>query len=141
MEDSILLFMGYTLPIKYWQDLPIWQVNFIGKKLIKSRHLQCLIVYYSTIMKDPLIRRVVQKFEMRRLIYKNLTCALDGQTQAFVQWKYNELPKASGKTQIQNRCVLTNRSKGVSKYFRISRHCLRELASAGLLPGVQKSSW
>ena len=38
-------------------------------------------------------------------------------------------------------CLLTKRTQGVIKLFRISRILLRELSFNGLLPGIKKSSW
>jgi small subunit ribosomal protein S14 len=49
--------------------------------------------------------------------------------------------KASTFVRLRNRCVVTGRSRSVSREFRISRIKFREMASFGLLPGVRKSSW
>ncbi len=57
------------------------------------------------------------------------------------QLKLAELPRNSSKTRIRNRCELTGRSRGVYRKMKLSRIALRELASAGHLPGVVKSSW
>ena len=40
-----------------------------------------------------------------------------------------------------NRCQLTGRPKGYMRQFGISRINFREMALAGLIPGVKKSSW
>ena len=42
---------------------------------------------------------------------------------------------------VVRRCELTGRPKGVYRKFGLSRAKLRELAMAGKLPGVKKSSW
>ena len=55
--------------------------------------------------------------------------------------KLAKLPRNSSKTRIRNRCELTGRSRGVYRKMKLSRIALRELASAGHLPGVIKSSW
>lgn len=55
--------------------------------------------------------------------------------------KLSEMPRNSAKVRIRNRCALTGRSRGVYRKFALSRIKLRELASAGQLPGVVKSSW
>ena len=55
--------------------------------------------------------------------------------------KLAELPRNSSKTRIRNRCELTGRARGVYRKMKLSRIALRELASAGHLPGVIKSSW
>lgn len=51
------------------------------------------------------------------------------------------LPKDSSITRINNRCVMTNRSKSVYKKFKISRIVLRDLALNGKLVGVKKATW
>lgn len=51
------------------------------------------------------------------------------------------LPKNSSKVRLHNRCKLTGRPKGYMRQFGISRIDFREMASAGLIPGVKKASW
>jgi small subunit ribosomal protein S14 len=41
----------------------------------------------------------------------------------------------------RNRCELTGRPRGVYRKFKLCRIKLRDLASAGQIPGVVKSSW
>ncbi|MBS1700121.1 MAG: 30S ribosomal protein S14 [Armatimonadetes bacterium] len=45
------------------------------------------------------------------------------------------------KTRRYNRCSITGRSHGVSRFFGVCRQVLREKAHRGELPGVVKSSW
>lgn len=45
------------------------------------------------------------------------------------------------RTKIKNRCVLSGRSRGVVRDFKVSRIVFKELAGAGLLVGVKKKSW
>ncbi len=52
-----------------------------------------------------------------------------------------KLPKNSSKVRLHNRCKLTGRPKGYMRQFGISRINFREMASAGLIPGVKKASW
>ena len=52
-----------------------------------------------------------------------------------------KLPKNSNPIRLHNRCQLTGRPKGYMRQFGISRIQFREMASAGLLPGVKKASW
>ena len=47
----------------------------------------------------------------------------------------------SNPNRVVRRCELTGRPKGVYRKFGLSRAKLRELAMAGKLPGVKKSSW
>ncbi|MDR2929233.1 MAG: 30S ribosomal protein S14 [Cytophagaceae bacterium] len=52
-----------------------------------------------------------------------------------------KLPKNSCPIRYHNRCKLTGRPKGYMRQFGISRICFREMAAAGLIPGVKKASW
>ena len=51
------------------------------------------------------------------------------------------LPKNSCPVRMHNRCKITGRPKGYMRQFGISRIQFREMASAGLIPGVKKASW
>tara|TARA_R110000868_G_scaffold262401_1_gene520840 strand:- start:11208 stop:11513 length:306 start_codon:yes stop_codon:yes gene_type:complete len=53
----------------------------------------------------------------------------------------NKLSPNSSKIRLRNRCSLTGRPRGVYRKFQLCRITFREMASAGLLPGVTKSSW
>jgi small subunit ribosomal protein S14 len=53
----------------------------------------------------------------------------------------DKLPKDSSPVRLHNRCNLTGRPRGYMRKFGISRVTFRELASAGKIPGVTKSSW
>ena len=52
-----------------------------------------------------------------------------------------KLPRDSSPTRSHNRCLLTGRSRGVLRKFKVSRIMLRELALAGKIPGLKKASW
>ena len=53
----------------------------------------------------------------------------------------DKLPKNASPVRLHNRCKLTGRPRGYMRKFGISRVTFRELASAGKIPGVTKSSW
>lgn len=55
--------------------------------------------------------------------------------------KLAELPRNSSATRVRNRCEITGRPRGFYRKLRMSRIALRELASAGRIPGMVKSSW
>ena len=59
-------------------------------------------------------------------------------TKAWVN-KANEKPKF--KSRIVRRCSVCGRSRAVYRKFKLCRICFRQLAHAGELPGVTKSSW
>jgi len=53
----------------------------------------------------------------------------------------SSLPRDASKTRVVNRCGVTGRRRAFLRRFNVSRLTFRELASAGMLPGVTKSSW
>ena len=57
------------------------------------------------------------------------------------QLKLSEMPRNSSPIRVRSRCALTGRPRGVYRKFKLSRIALRELASAGQIPGMVKSSW
>ncbi|WP_066632622.1 30S ribosomal protein S14 [Labilibacter marinus] len=52
-----------------------------------------------------------------------------------------KLPKNASPVRMHNRCKITGRPKGYMRQFGLSRIQFREMASAGLIPGVKKASW
>jgi small subunit ribosomal protein S14 len=53
----------------------------------------------------------------------------------------DKLPRNSSPVRLHNRCKLTGRPKGYMRKFGVNRVTFREMASAGKIPGVTKSSW
>jgi len=53
----------------------------------------------------------------------------------------SRLPRNSNPIRLHNRCKLTGRPKGYMRQFGLSRITFREMASAGLIPGIKKASW
>lgn len=51
------------------------------------------------------------------------------------------LPRDASPTRLVNRCEQSGRRRAFMRRFRLSRISFRELASAGMIPGVTKSSW
>jgi small subunit ribosomal protein S14 len=75
--------------------------------------------------------RLVAKFAAKRTALKEAG-----------DWEgLDKLPKNSSPVRLHNRCKLTGRPKGYMRKFGISRVTFREMASAGKIPGVTKSSW
>lgn len=76
--------------------------------------------------------------ELRRASVKP---SLSEEERAAAQKKLQSLPRNTSHVRNETRCQLTGRSKGNYKKFGLSRMKFRELALAGLLPGVTKASW
>lgn len=76
-------------------------------------------------------RRMVEKYAEKRARYK-----AEGNYKAL-----DKLPRNSSRVRLHNRCNVTGRPKGYIRQFGISRITFREMASAGLIPGIRKASW
>jgi small subunit ribosomal protein S14 len=89
------------------------------------------------------VERVVQRQKARRLALKAVI--MDKKvppTERFqAQLKLSALPRNGAPSRMRNRCLLTGRSRSVYRKFKLSRLMFREMASAGLLPGIRKASW
>ena len=69
----------------------------------------------------------------------NKSTPIDERFQA--QLKLSKLRRNGARTRVRNRCELTGRPRGYHKRVRLSRIALRDLASKGQIPGMNKSSW
>lgn len=49
--------------------------------------------------------------------------------------------KSKELVQIRNRCLLSGKSRSVSRTYKLSRISLRDVISKGLIIGVRKRSW
>jgi small subunit ribosomal protein S14 len=52
-----------------------------------------------------------------------------------------KMPRDASPIRIRNRCSQSGRTRGYLRKFGVSRIALRDLALAGQIPGVVKSSW
>ncbi len=57
------------------------------------------------------------------------------------QKKLAKLPRNSSPVRVRNRCSMSGRPRAYNRKFGVSRIQFRELALAGKIPGVIKSSW
>jgi len=55
--------------------------------------------------------------------------------------KLAQLPRNGAGVRVRLRCELTGRPRANYRKFKLSRIALRELASAGQIPGMVKASW
>jgi len=75
------------------------------------------------------------------LIKKKMGEALSLDEKWQFQKQLQSLPRNSAPNRLHRRCFLTGRPRANYRDFGLSRHVLREMAHACLLPGVTKSSW
>ncbi len=97
----------------------------------------------ALVERDKKRRKLVDKYELTRIELKNIIKSTSLPIK--VRWEANlklaKLPSDSSKVRIRNRCVITGRTRGIYRDFKMSRIVFRQLASNGELPGVRKSSW
>lgn len=80
---------------------------------------------------------LVAKYAAKRAELKKAANAGDYEAAQALQ----SLPKNASPVRLHNRCKVTGRPKGYIRQFGLSRIQFREMASAGLIPGVRKASW
>ena len=97
----------------------------------------------AKIQRDLKRRKLVAKYYNKRMALKKILSdkSISPEMRIVAQEALEKLPKDSSHTRLTNRCMLTGRPRGVSRYFGISRIKMRDLALQGKLPGVSKSSW
>jgi len=89
--------------------------------------------------REHLVRVKWEKRQALKKIVRDLNVSEEERMDA--QEKLNKIPKNSSRIRLRNRCNFTGRSRGYLRKFKISRLCFREMANAGLIPGVTKASW
>lgn len=97
----------------------------------------------SAIEKNDRRRKMAKKFAGKRERLKAIAndTSLGEDERLIARLKLAELPRNSNPHRIRNRCEVSGRPRAYYRKFRMSRIALRELASAGRVPGVVKSSW
>lgn len=97
----------------------------------------------SKIAKDRQRREVVARYAERRRELKR--AAIDPraseESRSVARAALQRLPRDASPTRLVNRDVVDGRPRAVYSTFGLSRIRLREMAHAGELPGVTKSSW
>lgn len=85
---------------------------------------------------------VARKWDQRQaLLKKSRDLNLSHEERDQARLAIAKMPRDSSPVRLRNRCQLTGRSRGFLRKFKMSRLTFREFASAGLIPGVTKSSW
>ncbi|GLI57985.1 30S ribosomal protein S14 [Propionigenium maris DSM 9537] len=91
----------------------------------------------SMIARDVKRAELVDKYAAKRAELKERV--KQGDMEAM--FELGKLPNNSSPVRKRNRCQLDGRPRGYMREFGISRVKFRQLAGAGLIPGVKKSSW
>ncbi len=97
----------------------------------------------SAVQKNLKRIKMANRFEKKRNELKKIIMnkKLELAERFAAQLKLDKLPKNSSKVRIRNRCGISGRPHGYYRKLKISRIALRDMASAGKIPGIIKSSW
>ena len=97
----------------------------------------------SAVNRNERVRRLVKQFAAKRKLLKDTAEneALSLEERFDARLKLAKLPRNSSAGRIRNRCLVTGRPRAYYRKFKMSRIALRELGSAGLIPGLVKASW
>lgn len=97
----------------------------------------------APITRDENKRRKYHGNELKRkgflAIYHNRHVPASVRQSAMEQLQ--KLDRSTSLTRVKRRCVLSGRSRGVLRRYRLSRLVFRREALQGNIPGVFKASW
>ena len=97
----------------------------------------------SAVNRNERVRKLVKQFAARRQALKDTAEneALSLEERFDARLKLAKLPRNSSAGRIRNRCLVTGRPRAYYRKMKMSRIALRELGSAGQIPGLVKASW
>jgi len=97
----------------------------------------------SSVNKNKRREKMAKQYAVKRAKLKAMAVddKLTPEDRFAARIKLAELPRNSSPTRIRNRCALSGRPRGYKRKYGVSRLTFRELALAGKIPGVIKSSW
>lgn len=97
----------------------------------------------SAIERNKKRERLAKKYASKRVRLKALAKdeSLSPEERFNARLKLAEIPRNAAPVRQRLRCILSGRPRGNYRKFKLSRIAVRELASAGQIPGMVKSSW
>jgi len=97
----------------------------------------------SKIKKNEQRQVIVAKYAARRrelkAIIKNPKSSDEQRADAYAALR--KMPRDASAVRVRNRCSFSGRPRAVLRQFGLSRIAFRDMALAGLIPGVRKASW
>ncbi|MDC0135173.1 30S ribosomal protein S14 [Sulfitobacter sp.] len=89
--------------------------------------------------REALVKKYASKRAALKAIISDETKPMEERFRATLDLA--KLPRNSSAVRLHNRCQLTGRPHAYYRKLKISRIALRDLGSAGQIPGMVKSSW
>jgi len=97
----------------------------------------------SKIKKNEQRQALVAKYAARRrelkAIIQNPRSTEEQRAEAYASLR--KMPRDASATRVRNRCFFSGRPRAHLRAFGLSRIAFRDMALAGLIPGVRKASW
>ena len=97
----------------------------------------------TLLIKEKQKRKLYFKYYLTGLCLKSIHA--NAYLSLQVRWEaFNSLlkfPLRSRRAQLKNRCLMSNRGKGILSQFKISRIQLRSCLAKGFFTGMTRSSW
>jgi small subunit ribosomal protein S14 len=89
--------------------------------------------------REALVKKYASKRAALKVIIEDQSKPMEERFRATLDLA--KLPRNSSAVRLHNRCQLTGRPHAYYRKLKISRIALRDLGSAGQIPGMVKSSW
>jgi small subunit ribosomal protein S14 len=90
-------------------------------------------------MREKMVKRDKSKRRALKDVLMDRTLPVEDRFNASL--KLAQLPRNGAAVRVHLRCELTGRAHGNYRKFKLSRIALRDMASAGQIPGMVKASW
>jgi small subunit ribosomal protein S14 len=91
------------------------------------------------IKRERMAARDKSKRATLKAIVMDRTLAVEDRFDASM--KLAQLPRNGAAIRVRLRCEISGRARANYRKFKLSRIALRDLASAGQIPGMVKASW
>lgn len=82
-------------------------------------------------------------FEFKILLLKSLLREkfLIKKFKLYLQIKLHKLCSKYSRVKINNRCIISYKTRSINRLFQVNRHTFKNFSSIGLLPGIEKTGW
>ena len=97
----------------------------------------------SSVIKNKRRQKMAERDRVKRQALKTVTMdrTLPVEDRFGAAIKLAQMPRNGSRVRVRLRCEVTGRSRSNYRKFKLCRIIVRDLASAGQIPGVVKSSW
>jgi len=93
------------------------------------------------VFKNKKFRLKFKQLELKNKIKKFIFIHYSNKFDNRINLKNFSYSTKISKTKLKRYCILSNRSKGIFRSHSISRLCLKNLITQGILPGYKKAVW